>query len=130
MQTDRPGPRVLQAAIHCAWCKRPSLNEPPPWRSVLALYDVLLSHRDDPIVRLNRAVALAEVVGVPEGLREVDALHTAGLESFLPYHAVHADLLRRCGRNDEARAAYDAALALGPGPAERLWLERQRRSIK
>jgi RNA polymerase sigma-70 factor (ECF subfamily) len=129
MQTERPGPRVLQAAIHCAWCKRTSLSEPPPWRSVLALYDVLLTYRDDPIVRLNRAVALAEVVGVGDALREVEALRPAALDNFLPYHAVRADLLRRSGRNDQARAAYDAALALGPGPAERLWLERQRHSI-
>jgi RNA polymerase sigma-70 factor (ECF subfamily) len=120
---------VLQAAIHCAWCKRSSLSDPPPWRSVLALYDVLLTHRDDPIVRLNRAVALAEVVGVADALREVETLAAAGVDNFLPYHAVRADLLRRCGRNDEARTAYDAALALEPGPAERLWLERQRRSI-
>jgi RNA polymerase sigma-70 factor (ECF subfamily) len=105
MQTDRPAPRVLQAAIHCAWCKRLSLAEPPPWPSVLALYDVLLEYRDDPIVRLNRAVALAEIVGVADALREVEALHAAGLESFLPYHAVRADLLRRSGRDDPARAA-------------------------
>jgi RNA polymerase sigma-70 factor, ECF subfamily len=129
MQAQAPGARVLQAAVHCAWCKRTSLSDPLPWRTVLALYDVLLTQRDDPIVRLNRAVALAEVVGVADALREVGALYAAGLDNFLPYHAVRADLLRRSERNNEAQAAYDAALALDPGPAERLWLERQRNSI-
>ena len=121
-----PGPRVLQAAVHGVWCARQSLAEPPPWRQVLALYDALLAQRDDPIVRLNRAVALAEVMGAEAALREVDALSGDTLKSFLPYHAVRADLLRRLGRSAEARAAYDAALALEPTSAERLWLMLRR----
>ena len=123
-----PGPRVLQAAVHGVWCTRRSLVEPPPWREVLALYDALLAQRDDPIVRLNRAVALAEVMGAEAALSEIDALGSDTLESFLPYHAVRADLLRRLGRIGEARAAYDAALALDPPSAERLWLMSRRGS--
>src|SRR6202008_2872388 len=57
-------PRVVQARIHAAWCARQNLAEPPPWSRILALYDELLTVRDDAIVRLNRAVALAEVRGV------------------------------------------------------------------
>jgi RNA polymerase sigma-70 factor (ECF subfamily) len=45
------------------------------------------------------------------------------------FHAVRADLLARLGRRDEALAAYDRALDLEPGPAERLWLIRRRREI-
>src|SRR5262249_26024136 len=99
-----------------------SFAEPPPWRQVLALYDALLVQRDDVIVRLNRAVALAEVQGAEAAFREVSALSGDTLKSFLPYHAVRADLLRRLGRVTEAHAAYDAALALEPSSAERLWL--------
>jgi RNA polymerase sigma-70 factor, ECF subfamily len=88
-----------------------------------------MAHRDDVIVRLNRAVALAEVKGVSMALAEVEGLDSPGLENFLPYHAVRADLLRRVGRNEEARAAYDQALSLGPASAERLWLQRQRGSL-
>jgi RNA polymerase sigma-70 factor (ECF subfamily) len=123
---DATAPRVLQAAIHETWCRRASLAEPAPWARVLALYDLLLERRDDPIVRLNRTVALAEVAGIEAAMRELASLDADALESFLPYHAVRADLLRRSGRAQEARAAYDTALALGPAPAERLWLERQR----
>jgi RNA polymerase sigma-70 factor (ECF subfamily) len=123
------GPRTLQAAIHNAWCAGRSLAEPAPWPAVLQLYDLLLAHRDDAIVRLNRAVALAESEGAAVALAEVDSLKMQALEEFLPYHAVRADLLRRLYRWGEARAAYDAALALGPASAERLWLQRQKGSI-
>jgi RNA polymerase sigma-70 factor, ECF subfamily len=126
---DRGGPRGLQAAIHGAWCRRTSLAQPPPWRGVLSLYDLLLAQRDDPVVRLNRAVALAEIAGVEAGLSAVDALDGEALAGYLPYHAVRADLLRRAGRAAESGAAYDAALALGPAPAERMWLERQKQSV-
>jgi RNA polymerase sigma-70 factor (ECF subfamily) len=120
------GTRVLQAAIHGVWSARPSLAEPPPWVRVLALYDALLERRDDAVVRLNRAVALAEVSGPGAALAEINSLDGLGFAAFLPYHAVRADLLRRCGHRAEAIAAYDAALALDPAPAERLWLARRR----
>jgi RNA polymerase sigma-70 factor (ECF subfamily) len=119
-------PRVLQARIHAAWCARQSLAEPAPWREILALYDELLIVRDDSIVRLNRAVALAEVQGVEAGLAEIETFGAQPLDDFLPYHAVRADLLCRAGRREEARIAYDAALSLVATSAERLWLERQR----
>ena len=119
-------PRCLQAAIHDAWCARRHVCEPAPWPAVLALYDALLARRDDPVVRLNRAVALAETQGVTAALGEIDALDGKALGGFLPYHAVRADLLRRAGRMVESRAAYEAALALRPASAERLWLERRK----
>lgn len=122
-------PRVLQASIHAAWCARRSLADPPPWPEILALYDELLTVRDDVIVRLNRAVALAEVRGVEAALAQIAALADESLADFLPYHAVRADLLSRAGRRDEARIAYDAALALVTTSAERLWLERQRAAL-
>jgi RNA polymerase sigma-70 factor (ECF subfamily) len=122
-------PRVLHARIHAAWCARRSLAEPAPWSEILALYDELLKVRDDSIVRLNRAVALAEVQGVDAGLAEIEALAAQPLDDFLPYHAVRADLLCRAGRRDEARIAYDAALSLVATSAERLWLERQRAAL-
>ncbi len=94
--------------------------------TVLKLYDALLELRDDPIVRLNRAVAVAEVVGPQAGLDDVEGLDGALMTTFAPYHAVRADLLRRLQRSEEARAAYETVLSLGPPPAERIWLERQR----
>jgi RNA polymerase sigma-70 factor (ECF subfamily) len=123
---NRPGPRQLRAALHGVWCVRRSLAEPPPWSAALALYDMLLAWREDPFARLNRAVALAEVAGPAVALDEVEALDAARLADFQPYHAVRADLLARLGRRDEALAAYDRAVEMAPGPAERLWLIRKR----
>ena len=122
-------PRVLQAGIHAAWCARRTLADPPPWSDILTLYDELLKVRDDSIVRLNRAVALAQVHGVRPALAEIESLLPPPLDDFLPYHAVRADLLCRAGRYDEARTAYDAALELVATSAERLWLERQRAAL-
>jgi RNA polymerase sigma-70 factor (ECF subfamily) len=123
------GPRLFQAALHRAWCKRKDLAEPPPWRDILQIYDLLLSQRDDPVVRLNRAVPLAEVIGISAALEELESLEEQFPSNFLPYHAVRADLLRRAGRPADARDAYDAAIALDPAPAERIWLKRQRQSV-
>ena len=120
------GPRALNAAIHGVWCARRSLVEPAPWPLVLTLYDAMLAERDDVIIRLNRAVALAEVDGPAAALAEVDALADARMEAFQPWHAVRADLLWRLGRTGEADLAYDRALELAPGPAERRWLEGRR----
>lgn len=127
-EIDPGRPRVLQAAIHGTWCARTSLAYPPPWPKILAIYDLWLPQGEHPIVRLNRAVALAEVENVQAALDEVERLDDARMQQFLPYHAVRADLLRRLGRKEEARLAYEAALALGPGPAEGRWLTMQLQS--
>lgn len=118
--------RGVQALIHAEWCARSSLADPAPWPAILTLYDALIARRDDPVTRLNRAVALAETSGPAIALEEVDALSHAGLANYLPYHALRADLLARLGLADAARRAYDAALALAPADAERRWLDRAR----
>ena len=96
------------------------------WRSILQLYDQLLVHAPTPVVALNRAVAVAEVHGPAVALEVVDALDLSG---YHPFHATNADLLRRLGREDEAVAAYEAALALVENDAERRFLEERRRSL-
>ena len=86
----------------------------------------MLAQRDDVIVRLNRAVALAEVTTAEAALSEVEALAAPQLEAFQPWHAVRADLLRRVGRLEESRDAYQRAIELAPGPGERAWLTARR----
>lgn len=129
LRYGRRSARLFQAAIHGEWCNRRSLAEPPPWRVILALYDGLLELRDDPVVRLNRTVAVAEVAGIEEALTELDRLRGDRLDDFLPYHALAADLLRRAGRPAAARDAYERALALNPAPAEAQWLKRQKAEL-
>lgn len=117
-----PGPRALQAAIHGAHASRRH-GGPTPWPQILGLYDALLRLRDDPVVRTNRVVALAEVAGPAKALSELDRHAASG---WLPYHATRADLLARLRRNTEAVAEYNAALALDPAPAETLFLSARR----
>lgn len=126
---NRPGPRQLRAALHAAWAQRRSLREPPPWAKLLSLYDLLLTWREDPFVRLNRAVVLAEIAGPAAALIEIETLDAARLEDFQPYHAVRADLLARLDRQAEALSAYDQAIRLAPGAAEQLWLSRRRAAV-
>lgn len=124
-----PGPRILQMMVHALWCGRKTLADPPPWKAVLAAYDILVELRDDAIIRINRAVALAEVYGAEDALAELDGLDAGALAEFLPFHAARADLLARQGRASEALQAYDRALALSPGEAERRFLERRRDAL-
>lgn len=124
-----PGPRILQMMIHALWCGRKTLAEPTPWKAVLAAYDILIELRDDPVIRINRAVALAEVMGAEEALAELEGLDAEALSDFLPFHAARADLLARLGRFAGAIDAYDRALALTPGEAERRFLERRRDAL-
>jgi len=117
------GPYQLLAAIHAAHAgRRP--GEPPPWGAIAALYDVLLGVRPGPVVAVNRAVAIAGAKGAAAGLAALEAISGArGIEGWLPWHAARAELLARAGDGAAARDAYRAALALGPPPAERLFLE-------
>ena len=100
--------------------------EDTDWRQILALYDLHLSIAPSPVVALHRAVAVGEVDGPESALAIVDGL---ALESHHLYHAVCADLLRRLGRNVEAAAAYDAALALSANEVERDFLGGRRRAL-
>jgi len=120
-----PTARLLQAELQRAWCVRRSLTEPPPWPGILRIYDQLVQHRDDPFVRINRAVAVAEVIGPEAALQELERLDGEKLAGFTPYHAVRADFLARLGRHAAARAAYEVVLSLDPPPAEERWIRRR-----
>jgi RNA polymerase sigma-70 factor (ECF subfamily) len=116
-----PGPYQLQAAIAAAHA------EERPWSEIAALYDRLGELEPSPVVRLNRAVAVALSGDPDEGLRLIDELE--GLDGYHLHHAARADLLRRLGRRDEAVVAYRAALGLTTNDAERRYLEGRLREV-
>jgi RNA polymerase sigma-70 factor (ECF subfamily) len=120
-----PGPRALQAAIHGAHASR-KRSGTTPWPAILCLYRALLHHRDDAVVRVNLAVALAEVEGPVAALALLDEVEAPG---WLPLHAARADLLARLGRRRQAEAEYAAALALHPQPAEAAFLRNRRAAL-
>lgn len=124
----RSGPYQVMAAIQLSHTRR-AFDGVVDWRAVLRLYDVLLALRPSPMVALGRALALAQVEGAGAGLAALDALPAGRLALARPWHVARADLLAKAGRGEEARAALDAALALDPPRAERLWLERRRADL-
>jgi RNA polymerase sigma factor (sigma-70 family) len=107
---DRPDPYVVQAAIAACHALAPTYAE-TRWDAVVSWYDVLLTVQDTPVVRLNRAAAVAERDGPAAGLALVEAIE--GLETYPWWHATRAELLRALDRTAESRAAYEKALALG-----------------
>jgi predicted RNA polymerase sigma factor len=113
----RPGRWQLHAAIAACHADAEAA-EVTDWLQVLTLYDMLLAYDRSPIVRLNRAVAVAEVDGPQPALAEVDALQ-AELNGYHLWHAVRARMLRGLGRDDEAMAEDLCALELTANEAER-----------
>ena len=121
---DPPGRYQLQAAINAVHTDAPSARD-TDWSTIVALYSQMMLLDPSPIVRLNRAVAVAEVDGPGVGLAEVDRLGEV-LDSYHAFHAARADLLRRLGRSGDSRAAYGRAIGLAGNPAERAYLTRRR----
>jgi RNA polymerase sigma-70 factor (ECF subfamily) len=93
---------------------------------IVALYDVLLPLETSPVVELNSGVAVAMRDGPDEGLAVIDAILARGnLADYYLAHAARADLCRRLGRTEGARASYQTALTLARQEPERRFLDRR-----
>ena len=110
IRRDKPGPYQVQAAIQAVHCAAASFDE-TDWDQIVSLYDHLAHLVPTPVVALNRAIALGERDGPEAALRELDDLG-AELASYQPFHAARGTVLRRLGRLDEARAAFERASEL------------------
>ncbi|WP_241005464.1 sigma-70 family RNA polymerase sigma factor [Nocardioides sp. zg-1228] len=119
-----PGRYQLLAAVNAVHTDAADARD-TDWSQVVALYDQLARLDPSPIVRLNRAIALAELDGPHVALAEVEAVAGA-LAGYHALHAARADLLRRMGRSAEARQAYDRAIELAGNRAEMAYLTRRR----
>jgi RNA polymerase sigma-70 factor (ECF subfamily) len=126
LRRDRPGPYQIQAAIAAVHSDAASLAS-TDWGQIVALYDLLTAHDPGPVVRLHRAVAVAEVDGPATALALVEAIE---LDGYYLLHAVRGDLLRRLGRAGEAAAAYTEAMNRTGNAAERDHLERLRAGLE
>ena len=119
------GPYSIQAAIAAVHAEA-SRAVDTDWSEIVGLYDVLLQMNPSPVIELNRAVAVAMRDGVETGLAIIDAIFRRGdLREYRFAHAARADLCRRLGRLDEARASYTRALALTRQEPERRFIERR-----
>ncbi len=121
---EPPGRYQVLAAINAVHTSARTMSD-TDWWQILALYDQLVRLDPSPIVALNRAVAVAEVDGPQVALADVDRLGGA-LSGYHAFHATRADLLRRLGRSQESRAAYDKAIELAGNTAESAYLKRRR----
>ncbi|MFH0129178.1 RNA polymerase sigma factor [Variovorax sp. VaC1] len=125
----RFGPYTLQAAIAAVHAEAGS-PDATDWPQIVGLYDVLLRLDPSPVAELNRAAAVAMRDGPAAGLALIDALLARGeLASYHLAHGARAELCRRLGRTDDARAAYERALSLARQLPERQFLERQLASL-
>jgi RNA polymerase sigma-70 factor, ECF subfamily len=109
------GRYVIQAAIADL-----HIREPRDWEEIALLYQQLEQVTSSPVVTMNRAIAVAELEGPEEALALLNGLDLA---DYRYYHSTRADLLRRLGRDDEARAAYVRALELTEAGPEQRFLE-------
>lgn len=118
-----PGPYQLQAAIVACHSEARSFDE-TDWPQIVALYDMLLAFQPSPVIRLNRAIALAQVAGAAAGLREVDSLADS-LTGYHLFHATRGRFLVELGRYEQARAAELKAARLTENPGEQELLARR-----
>ncbi|MEW5992494.1 MAG: RNA polymerase sigma factor [Chloroflexota bacterium] len=125
LRVRAPGPYQLQAAI-AALHDRAATPDATDWRQIAEIYGELERHWPSPVVALNHAVAMAMAHGLETGLVRIDEIAAGGVLEDYPYlHAARADLLRRLGRFQDARAAYERALGLTANAAERRFLRRR-----
>lgn len=121
------GSYALQAAIAAEHCKS-RRAEDTDWRRIVRFYDLLQQIQPDPVISLNRAVALAMADNPEAALATVNQLTASGeLDQYHLLHATRADLLRRLGRSEEAAKSYERALTLVTNESERRFLERRLR---
>lgn len=126
LRRNQPGPYQIQAAINAVHTDARTAGG-TDWRQILALYDQLVALAPSPVVSLNRAVAVAEVVGPAAALAIVDDLE---LDGFYVFHSVRADLLARLGRISEAADEYTAAVSATGNAAEQRFLRSRRASLR
>jgi RNA polymerase sigma-70 factor, ECF subfamily len=125
LASRRFGVYTIQAAISAVHADAPSAAQ-TDWAQIVALYDVLLRSAPSPVIELNRAVAVAMRDGLESGLALIDAILARGdLSEYHLAHAARADLSRRLGRAEEARAAYERALVLAQQEPERRFLRKR-----
>ena len=130
ISSRRFGPYTLQAAIAAVHAEAATADA-TDWAQIVGLYDVLARADPSPVIELNRAAAIAMRDGPAAGLAIVDAILARGdLDGYHLAHSARADLCRRLGRVDDARAAYQRALELVKQEPERRFLERRLREIR
>ena len=123
---NRPGPYQLQAAINAVHSDAHDARV-TDWRQIVTIYDQLMALTPNPVIAMNRAVAVAELEGPEKALTLLDELE---LERYHLWHAVRADLLRRMGRFEEAGLSYRRAIEGCENGREKEFLQKRSEEIR
>lgn len=128
--SNRIGPYTLQAAISAVHAEAKG-SDATDWAQIAGLYSLLLRINPSPVVELNRAVAIAMHNGPKAGLQQIDAILDRGeLTGYHLAHSARAELCRKLGRTNEARASWERALALAQQDPERRFIEQKLRELE
>ena len=123
VRRSRPGAYQLQASIQAVHCDAASFDE-TDWFQIATLYDHLYSLMPTPVVALNRAIVIGETEGPDAALDALDAV-APDLDSYHLMHSARGTLLRRLGRRDAARVAFERASQLATTGADQRFLALQ-----
>jgi RNA polymerase sigma-70 factor (ECF subfamily) len=125
LRSRRFGVYTIQAAISAVHAEADQASD-TDWTQIVALYDVLLRADSSPVVELNRAVAIAMRDDVASGLVIIDAILSRGdLQDYYLAHSARGEFLRRLGRQELARHAFERALSLAKQEPERRFLRKR-----
>lgn len=116
LRHQRAGPYQVQAALAATHARAASAQQ-TDWAQIDRLYSVLERMQPSPVVTLNRAVAVSKTAGAQAALDLVEPL-AERLDAYFHFHGVRGAMLLQLGREDEARVAFDRAIALARTPAE------------
>lgn len=120
---SRPGPFQIQAAISAVHAEAKDAVE-TDWAQIAGLYGALAQMTPSPVVTLNRAVAISHAETPEAGLALADTVADE-LQAYQPFHAAHANLLKRCGQSNAAANAYRRAIAISTNSSEQEFLEHR-----
>ncbi len=123
MELKNPGPYQIQAAISACHARAPN-HETTDWSQILLLYETLGELTPNPVVELNRVVALSYARDPLTALEPLEKL-AEKLSKYQPYHAARADLLQRADQTDQAEKAYQEAITLCTEPSVRAFLQQK-----
>lgn len=129
LRRGRTGPYQVQAGISCLHSLAPAYAA-TDWAQIGRLYGVLEEMVPTPVVRVNRAVAVAESSGVEAGLALLDDLAGTAIERWHLYWTTRADFERRLGNREAARACYQAATRCQPNEAELRFIARRLSEVR
>lgn len=119
----RPGPYQVQAAIAALHARAKTFAE-TDWSEIELLYGTLERMQPSPVVSLNRAVAASQSRGAKVALAMIEPLADK-LAGYFYFHGARGACLKQLGRNEEARVAFDRAIALANTPAEAAHIRQQ-----